>query len=288
MERFYEVMGCTRQNFHQRMVRQGNKMELERRILEEVRLWRQHHPQMGSRTMYHSMKRAGIELSVGVTVFEKLMSRSGLTIGKMKSSFPRTSDGKGKGNYRNLTNGLVLNNTNQLMSTDITYFWVGQQWFYLFILKDVYSQNLLSLIPSQNMNGEHAVRMLKEVEKTRHAVDLRGCILHSDNGSQFDSMAFLSNVQRLGMRVSRAACCEENGSCEQMNHIVKNMYLKHFGIRTFEELVTACRKTKRLMNTQRSVKQLGYRTVQEFERYILDLEPAQRPQKELYDFSTKS
>jgi transposase InsO family protein len=138
------------------------------------------------------------------------------------------------------------------------------------------------------MNGGNAIRMLREVEKIRQTTDLRGCILHSDNGSQFDSKDFLANLERLGVQVSRATSCEQNGSCEQMHHIVKNMYLRHFGIRTFEELVIACRKTKRLMNEQRAVEQLGYRTVQEFEQYILTLGPSQRPKKEMHDFSKKT
>lgn len=288
MERFYEVMGGSRQNFHQRMAKRSKKEEMERQILEEVLLWRQEHPKMGSRTMYKSMKRAGIALPIGVTGFEKLMSRSGLTVGRAKSAFPQTSDGKGKGNYSNLTNGLVLDNINQLVSTDITYFWVEHKWCYLFILKDVYSQYLLSLVPARNMHRRHALRTLKELEKTRQASNLKGCILHSDNGSQFNSREFLFGLERLHMRVSRADSCEENGSCEQMNHIVKNMYLQHFGIRTFDDLVSACKKTKRLMNEKRAVKQLGYLTVKEFEQYIFDLQPGQRPKKELYDFSKKT
>ena len=285
MERFYEVLGGSRQNFHQRMSRFRKKTEVERRIIEEVRLWRQDHPGMGSRTMYQSMKGAGIGVPIGVTAFENLMAKHGLTMGKMKRSFPQTSDGKGKGNYPNLTNGLVLDDINQLVSTDITYFWVTDRWCYLFVLKDVYSQNLLSLLPSRDMNGDNAVRILEELEKTRGPGDLEGCIHHSDNGSQFDSSKVLAHLQRLKMRVSRADSCEQNGSCEQMNHIVKNMYLRHFGIRNFDDLVTACRKTKRLMNEQRAVKQLGYRTVQAFEQYILRLDPGQRPKRELYDFS---
>ncbi len=288
MERFYEVVGGSRQNFHQRMSRSRKKEEVERRTIEEVRLWRQGHPRMGSRTMYRSMKEAGIGLPIGVTAFENLMAKHGLTMGKMKRSFPQTSDGKGKGSYPNLTNGLVLNDINQLVSTDITYFWVADRWCYLFVLKDVYSQNLLSLLPARDMSGENAVRMLEELEKIRSPAELEGCMHHSDNGSQFDSREVLGHLQRLKMQVSRAASCEQNGSCEQMNHIVKNMYLRHFGIRSFDDLVAACRKTKRLMNEQRAVKQLGYKTVRAFEQYILTLDPAHRPKKELYDFLQKS
>ncbi len=288
MERFYEVVGGCRQNFHKRMAGAFNRREKEKQIVAQVKLWRENHPKMGSRTMYSSMKAAGIEVPIGISAFEKLMSREGLTVRNTKRSIPQTSDGKGKREYPNLTNGLVLDDINQLVSTDITYFWVVDRWYYLFTLKDVYSQNLLSLVPSQHMKGENAIQLLRELEKVRQASQLNGCIHHSDNGSQYDSEEVLAYLQKLKMRVSRAGSCEQNGSCEQMHHIIKNMYLRHFGIRNFDELVAACQKTKRLMNEQRAVMQLGYRTVEVFEQYIQTLEPGQRPQKELYDFSEKT
>lgn len=288
MERFYEVVGGSRQQFHQGMQRLSDQEHMESQIIERVLEWRIDHPSMGSRTMYASMKAAGIDLPIGVTGFEQLMSRRGLTVGKIKRSFPQTSDGKGKRGYPNLTNGLILTNINQLVVTDITYFWVVDRWYYLFVLKDVYSQHLVSLLPAEHMRDDNVLDMLSDLEKVRGRADLSGCIHHSDNGSQFDSKDVLNHLSQLKMRVSRAASCEQNGSCEQMHHIVKNMYLRHFGIRNFRDLVVACRKTKRLMNEQRSVQQLGYRSVLAFEQYISTLKPTQRPKKELHDFLQKS
>jgi putative transposase len=228
MERFYEVIGGSRQNFHQRRCKQVNKEQMEKGILEQVHLWRQDHPAMGSRALYKSMQEAGEDLPLGVTSFEQLLSRHGLTVGKMKKSFPQTSDGKAKRGYPNLANGLILNNINQLVVTDITYFWVADRWYYLFILKDVYSQHLLSLLPCEDMQAGNVLRMLQDLEQARKRVNLQGCIYHSDNGSQFESKDVLGYLDSMKMRVSRAASCEQNGSCEQMNHIVKNMYLRHF------------------------------------------------------------
>ena len=288
MERFYKVLGGSRQNFHRRRMTCAKRQELENQLVKQVRIWRLDHPKMGSRTIYNSMKASGFELGMGVSAFEKLLSRKGLTVQPTKRTFPQTSDGKGKGSYENLTNGLILDNINQLVSTDITYIWIADRWHYLFTLKDVYSQKLVSLVPSTNMKGENAIRLLRELEQQRQASQLKGCIHHSDNGSQYDGKELLGYLKRLEMRVSRAGSCEQNGSCEQMHHIVKNMYLRNFGIRNFEELEVACRKTKRLMNEQRAVRQLGYRTVEAFEQYIEKLDADQRPQKTLYDFSEKS
>lgn len=258
---------------------------MEDLIVSSVKTWRRSHPEMGSRVMYHSMHEAGFHIPVGITAFERLMSRAGLTVKKAKKYGPFTSDGKGKKDYPNLANGLNLNGINQLLVADITYFWAEEQWCYLFVLKDVYSQRLISLIPSRTMKADNTVATIKDLVQLRGRENLQGSIHHSDNGSQYESKTFRNYLAKLKMKISRAGRCKENGSCEQMNHIIKNMYLRHFGIQTFDELRSACRRVKRLMNEQRAIEQLGNKTVNNFEKYIETLDHNQRPTKRLHDFS---
>ena len=76
--------------------------------------------------------------------------------------------------------------------------------------------------------------------QVRKGMDMRGCILHSDNGSQYDSTAYKKMLSDEGIQISRAENCLENGSAENLNSIVKNMYLKPWGVSTFKELQQAC------------------------------------------------
>lgn len=285
MERFYSLLGSSRQNFGKRLKYSSDKKVKEALIISSVKSWRENHPEMGSRIMYHSMSEAGFEIPIGITAFEKLMSQAGLTVKRAKKYGPYTSDGKGKKDYPNLANGLKINGINQLLAGGITYFWAEAQWCYLFVLKDLYSQRLVSLIPSLDMKADHAVSTLKELVRLRGVEKVKGAIHQSDNGSQYESKGFTKLLTKLEMKISRANNCKENGSCEQMNHIIKNMYLRHFGVQTFDELSTACKKVKRLMNEQRAIDQLGNKTVIKFEQHIETLMPDQRPVKTLHDFS---
>lgn len=286
MERFYSITGGSRQKYDQLKRSFYVKRNLEEELVSKVRDWRKEHPSMGSRVLYQSMSEAGIDIPIGISAFEKLLSKRGLTIQSRKRYLPRTSDGHGKNNHPNLANGLVLNNINQLICADITYFQIQLQWFYLFVLKDVYSQRLISLIPSQDMKAINAVKTLYDLEKIRGQKVLKGCIHHSDNGSQYESKQFLQKLCELQMKISRAATCDQNGSVEQMNHIIKNMYLYRMGISTFEELKKACCKVQLLMNEHRAVKQLNGLTVAKFEQRIGNLYSGHRPQKIMYDFSS--
>ncbi|MBK8517040.1 MAG: DDE-type integrase/transposase/recombinase [Saprospiraceae bacterium] len=99
------------------------------------------------------------------------MSTSGMTVKPLRSRIVKTSDGKGKGHYPNLTNGLVLNNVNQLIVGDITYYdIIDDQWSYIFTLKDIYSQRILGLVPSLSMEASFAYQCLEQAFSQRKDV----------------------------------------------------------------------------------------------------------------------
>ena len=145
------------------------------------------YPSMGGRPLYYTMLNQGEHIPKGVNKFERLIKNNDLTVGVAKKSGPHTSDGFGKRAYPNLTNGLVLTDINQLLVADITYIWISNRWCYLFMLKDVYSQRLISIVPSENMKEENAFKTLLECEKLRGRKSLQACIYHSDNGSQYEA-----------------------------------------------------------------------------------------------------
>ena len=285
MESLYQHIGKTRQSVYNANLRFSEKQHIENSLLTLARHWRDSHPQMGSRVLYHTLKNKGVDMPIGINAFENLLSRNGLQAQRIKRFIPLTSDGKGKSNYPNLTNGLVLNNICQLIVADITYFWLCDKWAHLFVVKDVYSQRLLGLYPSWDMKAESAIKALHQALSTQQKERFLNCIHHSDNGSQYHSKLYRKILDNHQIKISRAKSCEENGSCEQMNHMIKNMYLRHYAPHNMEALLKACKKVKHLLNKERGVAQLGYKTVEEFELKISKMNPNQRPKKELYDFN---
>jgi len=285
-EQIYKSIGRSRQSYFQSKVRKASNDQLESVILTFVRNWRERHSKMGSRSMYKSMQCCGIELDIGITKFEQLMSKHNLTIRKFKSGYPKTTDSTGSNkHYPNLTNGLIVKDINELIVADITYIWVLGKWHYLFIFKDVYSQRILSIIPSWNMNTENCITALNEVIGLRGESSLVSCIFHSDNGKQFDAKAFKKILKdQLEMRISRSKTSQQNGSAEQVNHVAKNMYILNWQIGSFKDLENACQKFKYLNNHERAIKQLGYKTPVMFEKAIQSIPLEKRIKQQLYDF----
>lgn len=287
MQSVYSELGLSRQAVRQQWSRDDRQQRQYDDIIKLVKEWRIKHPRMGSRALYYSMKNiGGIDLGLGVNKFEQLMSTSGLIIQHHRKRLVKTSDGKGKGDYPNLTNGLILHNVNQLIAGDITYYSIGGQWSYIFTLKDIYSQRILGLMPSLSMDASVAIQCLEQAITARKGMDFKGCIHHSDNGSQYDSAAYKKMLTDAQMRISRAENCLENGSAENLNSIVKNMYLKPWGISTFKELQQACQELMYVNNHQRAIDQLGHLSPIQFEQLVAELHPDQRPKKELYDFNS--
>ncbi|MCO5277397.1 MAG: hypothetical protein M9911_05360 [Saprospiraceae bacterium] len=111
-----------------------------------------------------TMKCEEIALGVEVNQFEQIIRDHHLVIGKARSRKPKCSDGKGKEDYPNLTNGLELTN-NQLIVLDITHIWITTRWRLYFFLKDVYSQWVV-LTASENLEAKHAITCLDDFKAT--------------------------------------------------------------------------------------------------------------------------
>ncbi len=280
MERLYAYLGVTRQALHQQQKAMFYQTLKEQEILRQVRHFRERHLRMGSRCLYYSLdiKR------MGVTKFEELMSRNNLTV-PLKRKRIKTTDSQGCNYYPNLINGKILTGINQLIVSDITYYYTVNQMLYIFTLKDVYSQRILSLRASDNMKALNALKTLDDFIKVRGSGPFPFLIHHSDNGKQYDATVFKAELAKLEIQISRAGNSLENGSSESLNNIIKNHYLyDHSQIKDVKQLQKALDELKWKLNNEKAIKSLGYRTVVDFERYILSLAESERPIKKLYDF----
>lgn len=285
MESLYKYVGTSRQNLHYSRIQETKNELMEQEIIEIIKNYREEHPRMGSRQLFHTLKNSGEDIGIGITKFEQLLSRTRMTVAPMRSRQPKTSDGKGKEQYSNLTNGLIINDINQLIVGDITYFATDDGMCFIFTLKDVYSQRILGLVPSMNMYHENALKCLDQMCEYRNVSIFPNCIHHSDNGSQYNARDYKTRLQGMKLVISRAEGCVENGSCEQLNHIIKNMYLTPWGIKTYAELKKGCKRMMDLNNNHRAIKQLGNLSPKDFETKIRSMPQKDKPVKNLYDFN---
>jgi transposase InsO family protein len=277
----YEVARISRQGFFQAARRERHWEAFYERLGEVVRDLRERHNGMGSRALFYNLRVKGI----GVNKFEKFMSSAGLTQ-QVKRRWIRTTDsGAGGPVFPNLTNGLKLDNINQLVVGDITYYLTKPAVYYITMLTDVYSMRIVGYRASDNMMADNNYLVLQQLFKLRGQHKCPGLIHHTDKGSQYRSTLYLRTLQDAGIEISMARNCLENPYAERINGIIKNDYLCFAKIQSFNDLQRELRKAVHKYNFDRGQEQLEWRTPAAFEQHILGLPPEKREVKTLYDFS---
>jgi putative transposase len=275
-EAFFRANGFSRQRVYKANHAKLKKEQTAATIVNQVKELRKKHRNMGSRVMFHQLQ---ID-SIGVNKFEKIVSDYGLNI-EVKRKRIVTTIGFYENNDKNLINGLILNNINQVIAGDITYLILKDKTYYIFTLKDMYSRRIIGLYASETMMATNAIITLKQAIKLR-GNDINNCIHHSDAGSQYKSKAYKKVLEKKQIKMSIAENCLQNGMAEQLNGVLKNDYIVK-EINSLTDLNKQLTQIKQLINEERPVKELGYKTPVEFERWIKN--QANPPELQLYDFT---
>jgi transposase InsO family protein len=103
---------------------------------------------------------------------------------------------------------------NQIWVTDITYLPIMGGFVYLACVMDRYSRRIVGWALAANMERELVIQALNQA--IRHRKPPKGCLHHSDRGSQYASQDYRRLLTAHGMEasMSRAGNCYDNASME--------------------------------------------------------------------------
>ena len=278
MECMYDISGISHQGFHKandRAVQDSVLWQRLRDIVNEVRI---DYPHMSARNIHYMI---GIK-DVGINRFERFVSGQGLGVSKPRSLIRTTYSGAFK--YPNLVNGLHLNGINQLWVSAITYFITPMGTFYIVLVLDVYSRRIIGYGVSDNMLAVNNQKALGMALKTRKQNYFENLIHHSDKGSQYGSIIYVSVLLAANINISMAGTCLENPYAERINGIIKNDYLIAYDINNLQQLEKSLRKSIKLYNNCPHGR-LGRKSPLENERLLGQLAVTEHPVMQLYDFN---
>jgi transposase InsO family protein len=111
-----------------------------------------------------------------------------------------------------------------------------------------------------------ALACLNVAIKTRVGQCIKGVIFHSDGGGQYYDKEFLKLTNEHGIQNSMCEFAWENGQAERINGVIKNNYLIHRSIKSFDELVKEVDRTVYLYNHDKPHFKLQRKTPIEFEK----------------------
>lgn len=125
---------------------------------------------------------------------------------------------------REKPDGFMATGPNQVWSWDITYLpsLVRGQFFYLYLIMDLYSRYIVGWEIHANESAEHASVLISKA-CLRQGISKDQLVLHSDNGSPMKGATMLNTLQRLGIMpsFSRPSVSDDNPYSEALFRTLK-------------------------------------------------------------------
>jgi len=264
MKSLYTSIGITKQAFHQQLNRDCLKEQERANLLPIVNQIRQDHPTMGCRDMYYKLGVA----HMGRDAFERFCKDEGLMVERFRN-WRRTTDSSGVVRFDNLLPGLEIRHVNQVWQSDITYFDVQGKFYYITFIIDAYSRRIVGHSTSRRLlTSQTTLPALRMALKLREGLDLTGLIIHSDGGGQYYEKDFLQLTGKYNLVNSMCEYAWENGKAERINGVIKNNYLIHRSIKTFEDLQKEVDRSVQLYNFEKPHIGLQRKTPVNFENIV--------------------
>lgn len=236
-------------------------------VLPIIMQIRKDHPRLSCREIYFMVN----PKYMGRDKFEEFCFSWQMKIIKEKNRY-KTTDSYGVMRFPNLLLGLnELTGVNQLWVSDITYYNIKEQVYYLTFILDIYSRKIVGYSASKTLRTiDTTIKALNMAIDTRNINKQLGTIIHSDGGGQYYSKEFKQLTKDYGMRNSMGKSAYENPHAERINGIIKNDYLKPYQPQSFSELKQMLIKAVFLYNNERPHKSLGRLSPEVFEKKIRD------------------
>jgi transposase InsO family protein len=163
--------------------------------------------------------------------------------------------------------GFELTGINQVWVSDITYYRIGEQFYYLTFILDLYSRFIVGHSISEDMlTNSTTIPALQMALKRRRA--LTSLILHSDGGGQYYCKEWLKLTSQYLIRSSMCESVYENPHAERINGIIKNDYLAGYGPQDYLQLIRMTTKAVMKYNYEKPHRSIGNLSPDQYEKTL--------------------
>jgi putative transposase len=275
MNAVYQIGGVSKQAVHKhnRQKRDDDERVAQLQVLvDEVR---EEHPGCGLEKMYDTIKPSWLGRDKFIKIFMELGYRIKKPRNFIRTTIPAVL------RYPNLIEGLLVMDKNRVWQTDITYYQVGESFFYLIFIIDIYTKVIKGYQASDHLRAEANLKALQMALAGNESVE--GLIHHSDRGSQFVDNDYRQLLKQNGIQISMGLIAQENAYAERVNGTIKNEYLNGKTIRSLSSLRKELSKAVKHYNEKRIHRHLpGKQTPKQFEDQLVTLDTQNRPKVIVY------
>ncbi|MDX2416577.1 MAG: IS3 family transposase [Xanthomonadales bacterium] len=161
-------------------------------------------------------------MNIGHRRVGRLMRQNGISVIRTRKH-KATTDSNHKFNIAPnlLDRNFAADGPNQKWAGDITYIWTREGWLYLAVILDLHSRRVIGWAVSNRMKRDLAIRALNMAIAFRKPP--KGCIQHTDRGSQYCSHDYQKILRKHGFKVSMSGKgnCYDNAAVETFFKTIK-------------------------------------------------------------------
>lgn len=276
MRFIYKIARVSKQSAHKYFKHEDELSKKLSDLLVEADELKEEHPGCGVEKMYQTLQPEWLGRDKFISLFMQLGYRVRTQKNYQKTTIPVHSQ------YKNLIQGLMVQDRNIIWQTDITYFRIGNRYYYIVFIIDVYTKRILGYKASDNLREEANLAALRMAFKNSNG-NLGRLIHHSDRGSQYIDTDYIELLNSKRIMISMGEKAQDNAYAERINGTIKNEYLKYWGINSLNELRKKLTKAVNHYNIKRKHNEIPDRmTPVEFDKSLLDLESQRRPTVIIY------
>ena len=174
----------------------------------------------GRPRMTEELKEIGLD--VGHRRVGRLMRQNGISVVRTRKH-KVTTDSNHKFNIAPnlLDRDFAAEQPNQKWAGDISYVWTCEGWLYLAVILDLHSRRIIGWAVRNRMKRDLAIRALNMAIAFRSPP--KGCIHHTDRGSQYCSHDYQKILRQHGFKVSMSGKgnCYDNAAVETFFKTIK-------------------------------------------------------------------
>lgn len=260
MNQLYGAIGISKQAIAQYDRRQRIFDQKVSELILQADELRDEHPGCGVEKMYYTLAPSFIGRDRFIELFMDLGYRL-----KQNKNYRRTTFATAFA-YPNLIEGLTINGASQVWQSDITYIPLGDRFCYAVFIIDVYTREIVGYAVNQHMRAEANLEALRMALKKHPPPDIH----HSDRGSQYIAKAYVQELDKHNTQISMGMIAQENAYAERINGTIKNEYLSHWKLTSFNEVKNAVKKAVKHYNQKRIHQALKRKTPQQTREESMD------------------
>ena len=221
----------------------------------------------GRPRMTEELKELGLD--VGHRRVGRIMRQNAISVVRTHK-YKVTTDSNHKFNIApNLLNRhFSADQPNQKWVVDISYIWTREGWLYLAVVLDLYSRRVIGWAVSNRMKKDLAIRALEMAVALRKPP--KGCIHHSDRGSQYCSHDYQKLLRKHGFKASMSGKgnCYDNAAMETFFKTIKaELIWRHSWQTRRDAEVAIFEYINGFYNPRRRHSALGWKSPLAFERF---------------------